>query len=259
LGRAARSNALPRAIIPTDLYGQPCDLDAIVEAAAAYEIPVIADSAEAVGARYRGRHAGNGAWTAAYSFNGTKIITTSGGGMLASDDETVIARARYLSQAARQPVPHYEHTEVGYNYRLSNISAAIGRGQLLSLEQRVTRRRQIFALYEKLLSPVPGLSFMPEMEGTRANRWLSVLVVDKDAFGCDSEALRLALEAHNIESRPVWKPMHLQPAFRGLKCIGGELSEKFFDSGLCLPSGSQMSDSEVVRVAEIVASRRAEL
>src|SRR5687767_8634607 len=174
LAKAARSNALPRAIIPTDLYGQPCDLDAIVAAASAFEIPVIADSAEAVGARYRNRHAGDGAWAAAYSFNGNKTITTSGGGMLVSSDAAAIGRARYLSQAARQPVVHYEHTEVGYNYRLSNISAAIGRGQLRVLEQRVSRRREIFALYQKLLTPLPGLSFMPEAQDTRSSRWLSV-------------------------------------------------------------------------------------
>jgi dTDP-4-amino-4,6-dideoxygalactose transaminase len=256
LRRASKRGELPSAIIPTDLYGQCCDLGAIIAAADRYDIPVIADSAEAVGARYKGRHAGAGARAATYSFNGNKIITTSGGGIIASDDGALIERARYLAQAARQPVAHYEHVEVGYNYRLSNISAAIGRGQLEVLEERVNRRREIFQTYQRLLASVPGISFMPEAPYGRGNRWLTVILVDETAFGRDREDIRMALEAENIEARPVWKPMHLQPVFNGTPYKGGTRSEAFFANGLCLPSGSQMSDSDIERVAHHIGSLR---
>jgi len=252
LSRAVQQGNLPKAVIPTDIYGQPCDLDAITAICDRYDVPVICDSAEAVGARYKDRHAGDGAWAAAFSFNGNKIITTSGGGMLASHDGSLIARVRYLAQAARQPVIHYEHTEVGYNYRLSNISAAIGRGQLEVLSARVERRREIFELYKQFLKDVPGISFMPEASYGRSTRWLTIVLIDKPELGVDRESVRLALERENIEARPVWKPMHMQPAFKDARCVGGAVSQHLFEQGLCLPSGTQMSDSDVSRVAAII-------
>jgi dTDP-4-amino-4,6-dideoxygalactose transaminase len=213
---------------------------------------VIADSAEAVGCIYRGRHAGKGARAAVYSFNGNKIITSSNGGMLASDDGRMIEQARYLSTQARENVSHYEHKSVGFNYRLSNICAAIGLGQLNVLDQRVSRRREIFARYQARLSDCVGISFMPEATYGRATRWLTVMLVDPKAVRCTPEMLRLALEQANIEARPVWKPMHMQPVFADARVVGGSISERFFDQGLCLPSGSSMSDKDVDRVSEIV-------
>ena len=250
---AAKRARLPKAVIPTDLYGQACDLDAIVAACREYDVPVICDSAEAMGARYKNRHAGDGAFASAFSFNGNKIITTSGGGMLASHDARIVERARYLSTQARQPAPHYEHTETGFNYRMSNIAAAIGRGQLEVLDARVARRRAIFEAYRARLGRLPGISFMPEAPYGNSTRWLTVIRIDPVLFGRDREAVRLALEAENIESRPVWKPMHLQPAFAGARHAGGDLSARIFADGLCLPSGSAMTDRDVERAAAAIA------
>jgi dTDP-4-amino-4,6-dideoxygalactose transaminase len=254
LDTAARKNELPKAILPTDLYGQSCDLDVIVETAERYGIPVICDSAEAMGTVYRGRKAGSGALMAAYSFNGNKIITTSGGGALTSADEKLVQRACYLSTQAREPVVHYEHKEVGYNYRLSNILAAIGRAQLSVLADRVARRRQIFQRYVDGLGDLPGISFMPEASYGRHSRWLSVILIDVAQFGADYEAVRQALEGHNIESRPVWKPMHRQPVFSGARTIGGAVADSFYARGLCLPSGTGMSQSDQDRVIAVVRS-----
>jgi dTDP-4-amino-4,6-dideoxygalactose transaminase len=251
---AAKKNELPKAILPTDLYGQSCDLDVIVETAERHGIPVICDSAEAMGTVYRGRRAGSGALMAAYSFNGNKIITTSGGGALVSADEKLIQRARYLSTQAREPVVHYEHKEVGYNYRMSNILAAIGRAQLGVLADRVARKRQIFQRYVDGLSDLRGISFMPEASYGRHTRWLSVVLIDAAQFGADYEAVRLALEAHNIESRPVWKPMHRQPVFNDARTIGGAVADSLYAKGLCLPSGTGMSQSDQDRVIAIVRS-----
>ncbi len=252
---AARGR-LPKAVIPTDLYGQSCDLDRLVAICDRYEVPVLADAAEGMGTRYKDRHAGKGAWAAAASFNGNKIITSSGGGMLASDDAALIERARYLSQAARQPVPHYEHTEVGYNYRMSNIVAAIGLGQLESLKDRVDRRRAIFNRYTEHLGNLPGITFMPEADYGRHTRWLTVMLVDEAAFGVGPEAIRLALEAENIEARPVWKPMHMQPVFEQARMVGGAVCEDFFARGLCLPSGSQLRDEDVARICAMISGLR---
>ena len=247
---AARGGRLPKAVLPTDLYGQSADLDAILEVCRPYGIPVVADAAEALGARYRGRMVGAAA--AAFSFNGNKIITTAGGGLLASDDPDLIARARFLSQQARDPAPHYQHSTIGYNYRMSNILAAIGRAQLAVVEERVHRRRAIFAYYRERLGHLPGLTFMPEASYGRSNRWLSVILIEPAAFGRDREAVRLALEAENIEARPVWKPMHLQPVFRAARRVGGAVSERLFAQGLCLPSGTQMTEDDLERVATVV-------
>jgi dTDP-4-amino-4,6-dideoxygalactose transaminase len=254
LGTAAKRNELPKAILPTDLYGQSCDLDTIVEISEGYGVSVVCDSAEAMGTEYRGRKAGSGALMATYSFNGNKVITTSGGGALASANEKLIQRARYLSTQARQQVVHYEHSDVGYNYRLSNILAAIGRAQLRVLADRVARRRQIFQRYVDGLGDLPGLGFMPEASYGRHSRWLTVITIDPVQFGADRETVRLALEGQNIESRPMWKPMHLQPVFSGARAIGGAVADRLYAQGLCLPSGSHMSQSDQDQVIEIVRS-----
>lgn len=255
LRAAARRGRLPKVVVSADLYGQSCDLDYLVSACGRYGVHVLADCAEALGGRYKDRHAGNGAAVAAFSFNGNKIITTSGGGMLASQSERIVAEARFLSQQARDPAPHYQHSTIGYNYRLSNILAAIGRAQLAVLPQRIARRRQIYALYRSLLDGLPGLSFMPEASWGQSSRWLTVITVDADEFGVDRDRLRLALEAESIEARPVWKPMHLQPVFAGARKVGGLVSERLFRQGLCIPSGTALADEDVVRVADIIRAQ----
>jgi dTDP-4-amino-4,6-dideoxygalactose transaminase len=243
---------LPKAVVPTDLYGQCVDLDKVLEICTPYEIPVVSDSSEALGATYKGRSAGAGAKGAIFSFNGNKIITTSGGGMLVSDDQVLMEKARFLSQQARDPAPHYEHSTIGYNYRMSNILAAIGRGQLKVLDERVTRRRQIFEYYKKSLGEIPGIDFMPEASYGRSNRWLTVILITPEEFGVDRETLQMALAEENIDARPVWKPMHLQPVFKGCRCVGGEVAEDLFYRGLCLPSGSNMTEEDLDRVVETV-------
>ena len=252
ISKAARIGKLPKAVIPTDIYGQACDLDRITSICATYNVPVFADSAEAVGCTYRGRHAGKGANAAIFSFNGNKIITASNGGMLASDDRRLIDQARYLATQARENTSHYEHRAVGFNYRLSNICAAIGLGQLQVLDQRVLRRREIFQRYQSTLSDCAGIRFMPEATYGRSTRWLTVMLVDPNVTRCTPEKLRLALDDANIEARPVWKPMHLQPVFAGARVIGGAVAEGLYDRGLCLPSGSSMNDEDVDRISEIV-------
>ena len=269
LDDAAQRGKTPKAVIPTDLYGQPCELPRIRALCDRHGVPVLCDSAEAMGAKYREpeskypisngtsdpwRHAGADAWASVFSFNGNKIITTSGGGMLASHDRELMEHARKLSQQARDPLPWYEHTEIGFNYRLSNILAAIGLGQLEVLEERVRRRREIFDGYRQRLGDVPGVSFMPEPATCQSNRWLTVVLIDPVAFGADTNAVRIALEAENIEARPVWKPMHLQPVFQKCRYWGSEqgISERLFDQGLCLPSGTAMTDTDLDRVCGIV-------
>ncbi len=250
LAERRRRGKPPKAVIPTDLYGQCADLDRIKEVCQPHGVPVVVDAAESLGATYRGRPAGNGALAAVYSFNGNKVVTTSGGGMLASNDQAFIDQARFLAQQARDPAPHYEHSQIGYNYRLSNILAAVGRGQLRVLEERVAARRGIFDYYQKSLGDLPGLSFMPEAPYNRASRWLTVILVESELLGADREKIRLHLEAKNIEARPVWKPMHLQPVFAGCRVRGGAVSEDLFRRGLCLPSGTQMSPADLERVVD---------
>jgi dTDP-4-amino-4,6-dideoxygalactose transaminase len=253
------------------------------------------DAAEALGARYltkklalgysKGRkdasdvrpltsdlwhHAGAGATAAVFSFNGNKIITTSGGGMLVSDDKDLIEKARSLSQQARDPAPHYEHTQFGYNYRMSNILAAIGRGQLRILDDRVKKRRRIFDYYRGALSGIPGIEFMPETPYGKSNRWLTVILITPEEFGADRETVRLELEEENIEARPVWKPMHLQPVFHiqaqssklkarnnpksgyPARAVGGEVAEDLFNRGLCLPSGTAMTEADLDRIIKTI-------
>ena len=252
LADAARRGRLPKAAIPVDLYGQCCDYRPIEAACGEHGVTLIEDAAEALGATYGDRPAGSFGRFGVLSFNGNKILTTSGGGALLADDEAAIARARKLASQAREPAPHYEHVEVRYNYRLSNLLAAVGRGQLEVLDQRVAARRRNCARYRELLGDLPGIDFMPEAAYGRSNRWLSVVTIDPRVFGADREAVRLALEAADVEARPVWKPMHLQPVFAGCRTIGGRVSEELFARGLCLPSGSAMTDGDLERVAGLV-------
>jgi dTDP-4-amino-4,6-dideoxygalactose transaminase len=249
LGRLGR---LPKAVIAVDLYGQCADYEPIVATCRRWSVPLIEDAAEALGASYRGQPAGSFGDMAAFSFNGNKIVTTSGGGMLVADDETWVARARFLATQARDPAPHYEHSHLGYNYRMSNVLAAIGRGQLETLAERVTARRRNFETYTRLLGDLPGVAFMPEAPHGRCTRWLTCLTIDPTAFGADREAVRLALEAENIEARPVWKPMHMQPVFAGFRALGGGVAAGLFERGLCLPSGSSLEPADLERVAGIV-------
>ncbi|MEB2313866.1 MAG: aminotransferase class I/II-fold pyridoxal phosphate-dependent enzyme [Polyangiaceae bacterium] len=255
LREAADRGALPKAVVVTDLYGQCADYDALVPLCARYDVPLIEDAAEALGATWQGKPAGSFGMMAAFSFNGNKIITTSGGGMLVSNDGALIARARHLATQAREPAPHYQHEEVGYNYRLSNLLAAVGRGQLEVLQERVGARRRNARLYREALGDIPGVSFIPEEPRGRPNSWLTVVQLDPAVVRVSREAVRLALEAEDIESRPVWKPMHLQPVYRTARCRGGAVGEEIFERGLCLPSGSSLTDEERARV--VAAFRRA--
>jgi pyridoxal phosphate-dependent aminotransferase EpsN len=252
LDACARRNTLPRAVVTVDLYGQSADHDPILVACERHGVPVIEDAAEALGATYKGQPCGRFGRLGVFSFNGNKIITTSGGGMLVSEDESLIRRARFLATQSRDAAPHYQHSAIGYNYRLSNVLAAIGRGQVRVLEERVAARRRTFARYVELLGDLPGVAFMPEPEWSRATRWLTCMTVDPAAFGAAREDVRLALEAQDIESRPLWKPMHLQPVFASCRARGGAVSAALFADGLCLPSGSAMTGAEIERVAAIV-------
>ena len=252
LARRAREGRLPRAVLPVHLYGQSCDVDAIRQACAPWGLPIIDDAAEAVGTRYAGRPLGASLACAAWSLNGNKIITSSGGGMLTTHDVAIARRARKLATQAREPAAHYEHAEIGYNYRLSNISAAVGRGQLRTLEERVTARRAHFAAYSDALSDVSGLSFAPEAAWGRHTRWLTCCLIDPAVARADRESVRLALEAADIEARPVWKPMHEQPVFRDCERVGGAVASRLFRDGLCLPSGTGMSVEDRDRAIAVI-------
>lgn len=257
LERRARQGVLPRAVVVVHLYGQSADLKRIRASCDRYEIPLVEDAAEALGATYTGipnqvLAPGTVGKAGVYSFNGNKIITTSGGGMLVSDDDALIAHALKLATQARDPAPHYEHSEIGYNYRMSNVLAAVGRAQLMSLSDRVAARRRNFAAYVESLSDLPGIEFMPEAPWGVHTRWLTTLTVDPAEFGCDREAIRLALESEDIEARPVWKPMHVQPVFSAFETVGGSVSETIFRDGLCLPSGSDLTSSQLERVARVI-------
>jgi pyridoxal phosphate-dependent aminotransferase EpsN len=248
----AAAGRLPRAVLVVHLYGQCADLDAITGLCDRYGVTLIEDAAEALGATYRGRSPGGFGQSGVFSFNGNKIITTSGGGMLVSDDGDLIRHARKLATQARDLAPHYEHSEIGYNYRLSNLLAAVGVAQLEVLEDRVQARRRNFDYYRQALADLPGIEFMPDAPWGRHTRWLTCLTVDAAAFGAGREALRLALEARSIEARPLWKPMHLQPAYTGFEVLGGGVSESLFERGLCLPSGSSLTRGELERVVDAV-------
>jgi len=243
------------AVIAVDLYGQCADYDPIRGLCERYGVPLVEDAAEALGATYKGTPSGGFGRLGVFSFNGNKIITTSGGGMLVSHEKALVDRARFLATQARDPAPHYEHSHVGYNYRLSNVLAAIGRGQLKTLAERVAIRRRLFDRYVDGLRDLPGIAFMPEAPYGRATRWLTCLTIDPRLFGADREAVRLALEAEDIEARPAWKPMHLQPVFAGTRMFGGAVSERIFRDGLCLPSGSSLAVEDQDRA--IATVRRA--
>jgi pyridoxal phosphate-dependent aminotransferase EpsN len=241
-----------KAVVAVDLYGQCADYDAIARVCERYDVPLIEDAAEALGSTYSSRPAGSFGQLGVFSFNGNKIVTTSGGGMLVTANKTFADLARYLSTQARDPAPHYEHSAIGFNYRLSNILAAIGRGQLQTLPARVAARRRIFERYRESLSGIPGLVFMPEAGYGTSNRWLTCVTIDPRSCGATREDVRLALERETIESRPVWKPMHLQPVFAACRVYGGGVSEGIFADGLCLPSGSGLTDAEQDRVIGIM-------
>ena len=247
-----KANRKPRAVILVHIYGQSADLDPITALCDEYEIPLIEDAAEALGATYRGRSPGSFGWCGIHSFNGNKIITTSGGGMLVSNDQELITKARFLATQARDPAPHYEHSEIGFNYRMSNILAAIGRGQIRVLDQRVEARRNNCAFYQAAFRDLPGVSFMPEADYGKCTRWLTCITIDPETSGTTREKVRLALADVNIEARPVWKPMHIQPIFKGYRSYGGAVSEQLFQHGLCLPSGSNLTNLDLERVADTV-------
>ncbi len=254
LGIAATEGRLPKAIVPTDLYGQSVDLDQLEALAAKYDVRLVVDSAESVGASFSStRKAGTGGDAAILSFNGNKIITTSGGGMLVTKHAEWAEEARFLATQARDSAPHYEHSTFGYNYRLSNICAAIGLGQMQVLDARAKRRRAIFAKYERALA-APGIDFMPEADGQFSTRWLTTLTIDPEQVGANREGVRLMLLEHEIESRPLWKPMHMQPLYSGTEYHGCGVDERLFKNGLCLPSGSDMSDAEQDEVIERILS-----
>ena len=248
----AKAGKLPKAVVVVHLYGQSANLEPITAVCQQYNIPLIEDAAEALGATYKGQSPGVFGKAGIFSFNGNKIITTSGGGMLVSDDQAFIEHARKLATQARDSAPHYQHSEIGYNYRLSNILAGVGRAQLAVLEERVQARRANFDFYYETLGHLPGVQFMPEAPWGRHNRWLTVMTIDPAQFGVDRETVRLALEAENIEARPVWKPMHLQPIFAQYETVGGGVSEQLFRDGLCLPSGSSLTPDELNRIVEII-------
>jgi dTDP-4-amino-4,6-dideoxygalactose transaminase len=252
LDRCAANGRPPRAVIVVDLYGQSANYEPILDVCEHYNIPVIQDSAEALGATYKGRKVGTQGRCGIFSFNGNKIITTSGGGMLVSDNPDLIERARFLAMQARDSAPHYQHSTTGFNYRMSNVLAAIGRGQLRVLDKRIVVRRRNFERYNAALGAAPGIAFMPLASYGVPNYWLTCITIDPKKFGATREEVRLALADYNIEARPVWKPLHLQPVFAHCRVRGGSVAETLFARGLCLPSGSSLTEAELDRVCTIV-------
>ncbi len=250
LAARARIGKLPKAVILVHLYGQSADIEPILAACNEYNVPLIEDAAEALGATYKNQTPGTFGHIGIYSFNGNKIITTSGGGMLVSENPELVAKARFLATQARDSAPHYQHSEIGFNYRLSNVLAGIGRGQLQVLSERVAARRRNFEVYQQALGHLPGIEFMPEADFGTCTRWLTCLTVDPQIFGADREHIRLQLATKHIETRPVWKPLHLQPVFAEYESIGGAVAEDLFARGLCLPSGSNLTDEELGRVID---------
>jgi dTDP-4-amino-4,6-dideoxygalactose transaminase len=252
--RIEKTRQKPKAIIVVELYGNPARIDEIMAISKEFDIPVIEDSAEALGSSWKGRKLGTFGEFGILSFNGNKIITTSGGGALVSKNREFIERARFLATQARDKAPHYQHSQIGYNYRLSNVCAGIGRGQLALLEERVQKRREIYEFYRKNLENDQYFQFLPEREGAVSNRWLTTVLLKKP--GMEPEKMRLALEEHNIETRALWKPMQLQPVFAGAPYYGNRLSEKLFSEGLCLPSGTAL---DYVNLGRIVACLKSAL
>jgi dTDP-4-amino-4,6-dideoxygalactose transaminase len=252
LADCARRGRLPRAVIAVDIYGQSADMQPIVDIASRYDVPIIEDAAEALGAVYHGKSVGTSGWASIFSFNGNKIITTGGGGMLCSDDQSLIDQARFLSTQARDPAPHYQHSQIGFNYRLSNLLAAVGLSQLESLDKFVAARRSNFDFYASRLRDLPGVSLMPEPSFGRSSRWLTVIRVDEFASGVTPAEIRVALEKENIESRPMWKPLHMQPVFADCRCRNNDVAETLFSEGICLPSGFAMGEDALDRVCRCI-------
>ena len=245
----------PKALISVDLYGQSCDYDAITDLCEKYNVLLIEDAAEALGADYKGKKCGSFGEMGILSFNGNKIITTSGGGMLVSNNEEYVNKARFLATQAREPEIHYEHKELGYNYRMSNLLAAVGRGQLQSLDKFVNKRRDIYNKYYNSLSTLDGIKFMQEAEYGKSNRWLTALTVDEKSAGISRTHIIEALEKENIEARPVWKPMHMQPFYKECEYVTAgdeDIAKNLFEDGLCLPSGSSLSKENQNRIIDII-------
>lgn len=251
--RLKKTGKKPKAIIIVHLYGTAARIEELMAVAKRHNIPVIEDAAEALGASYKGKKLGTFGDLGVFSFNGNKIITTSGGGALVSENEEWIKKSRFLSTQARDAAPHYLHSEIGYNYRLSNICAGIGRGQMMVLDERVRQRRDNFEYYTRELGSLPGVYFLPEPEHSFSNRWLTTVLIDPSKTGgVTREDIRLTLDAANIESRPLWKPMHTQPVFKDAPAYVNGVSEKLFEDGLCLPSGSNLPASDRSQVVEII-------
>ncbi|MCC8424873.1 DegT/DnrJ/EryC1/StrS aminotransferase family protein [Mucilaginibacter sp. UR6-11] len=243
----------PKAIIPVHLYGMPAKMDRIMAIADRYEMPVIEDAAEALGSRLNGKAAGTFGQLGVLSFNGNKIITTSGGGALISNDDNLIDQARFLATQARDAAPHYQHSQIGYNYRISNISAGIGRGQMMVIDERVKQRRRVYETYVKNLSDFEGITFLIEPVNYKSNRWLTTILIDPiKSGGLTRETIRLILEKKNIEARPLWKPMHTQPVFENYPAYINGVSEALFEQGLCLPSGSNLNDQQLQKVIGLI-------
>lgn len=243
---------MPKAVIVVNLYGQSAKMDELLSLCNQYDIPIIEDAAESLGSTYKGKASGTFGKFGVYSFNGNKIITTSGGGMLISDDVGAIQKAHFLATQARDTAPHYQHSELGYNYRMSNILAGVGRAQLQVIEERVTARRHVFDRYYEGLGQLPGVTFMPELENTKTNRWLTTLTINVEKAGISVEKLLALLNKENIEARPVWKPLHMQPLFEAAKYYPHDehehVAEQLFQTGICLPSGSNLTEDEQQRV-----------
>lgn len=249
---ASYQDKLPKAVIVVNLYGQSAKMDEILSICDQYGVPIVEDAAESLGSTYKGKASGSFGKFGVFSFNGNKIITTSGGGMIISNDVEALKKARFLATQARDPAPHYQHSEMGFNYRMSNILAGVGRAQLEILEERVDARRLIFERYYKELSLIPGIQFMPELENTRSNRWLTTLTINEDEAGVSVKSVIESMAEENIEARPVWKPLHMQPLFEGNRYYphseNENISEQLFMTGICLPSGSNMTIDEQMRV-----------
>lgn len=256
LADAKREGRLPKAVIVVNLYGQSARMNEICSLCNEYEVPVIEDAAESLGSSYKGKASGTFGKFGIYSFNGNKIITTSGGGMLVSDDEEALRKARFLATQARDPAPHYQHSQFGYNYRMSNILAGVGRAQLEVLNDRVQERRRVFERYQQELAYIPGIQFMPELSNTQTNRWLTTLTIDEETVGTPITSLLQSMAEENIEARPVWKPLHMQPLFEGATYYSHSenenISENLFKTGICLPSGSNMTEEDQWRVIDCV-------
>ena len=253
--RLKETGKLPKAIIPVHLYGMPAKMDEIIKIAALFDVPVLEDAAEALGSEYQGRKCGTFGRFAALSFNGNKMITTSGGGALVCSNKEDAERTMFYATQAREKAPHYQHEHIGYNYRMSNICAGIGRGQMTVLDEHIARRRAIHSLYTELLRDIPGITVQqnpaPEFD---SNFWLTCILVDPEVAGFTREDIRLHLANENIETRPLWKPMHLQPVFSQAPFYGDGTSEKLFETGLCLPSGPSLTDEDIHRVVEAIGT-----